>query len=155
MIPLSGFLHLSKPWSWKKDVFPKHFYLSDKLQGITSRRTYSWQSSALINSNLRLEDIFICNLKICNHYDYKRSGIILMNEWYKSNETPTWCNTVQVLFLQGHSTCFGRKRPSSVVFKTGTAATGTCVIVAGQSSHLLIRAGTECFASLQSIQFRP
>ena len=25
--------------------------------------------------------------------------------------------------------------------KTGTAATGTCVMVAGQSSHLLIRAG--------------
>ena len=24
----------------------------------------------------------------------------------ESNETPTWCNTVQVLFLQGHSTCF-------------------------------------------------
>ena len=39
-----------------------------------------------------------------------------------------------------HSTCFGRKRPSSGVFKTSTAATGTCVIVAGQSSHLLIMA---------------
>jgi len=26
---------------------------------------------------------------------------------HKSKETPTWCNTVQVLFLQGHSTCFG------------------------------------------------
>jgi len=48
---------------------------------------------------------------------------------------------VQVLFLQGHSTCFGRKRPSSGVFKTITAATGTRVIVAGKSSHLLIRAG--------------
>jgi len=59
-----------------------------------------------------------------------------------SNETPTWCNTVQVLFLQSHSTCFGRKRPSSRVFKTSTAATGTCVIVAGKSSHFLIRAGT-------------
>ena len=47
---------------------------------------------------------------------------------------------MQVLFLQGHSTCFGCKRPSSGVFKTSTAATGTCVIVAGQSSHLLIRA---------------
>ena len=56
-------------------------------------------------------------------------------------KTPTWCNTVQVLFLQGHSTCFGRKRLSSGVFKTRTAATGTCVIVAGKSSHLLIRAG--------------
>ena len=43
-----------------------------------------------------------------------------------SNETPTWCNTVQVLFLQSHSTCFVRKHPSSVVFKTSTAATGTC-----------------------------
>ena len=36
----------------------------------------------------------------------------------------------------------GGKRPSSGVFKTSTAATGTCVIVAGKSSHLLIRAGT-------------
>ena len=34
----------------------------------------------------------------------------------------------------------GGKRPSSGVFKTSTAATGTCVIVAGKSSHLLIRA---------------
>jgi len=25
------------------------------------------------------------------------------------NETPTWCNTVQVSFLQSHSTCFGRQ----------------------------------------------
>ena len=47
---------------------------------------------------------------------------------------------MQVLFLQGQTTCFGRKRPSSGVFKTSTAATGTCVIVVGQSSHLLIRA---------------
>jgi len=45
---------------------------------------------------------------------------------------------VHVLFLQSHSTCFGRKRPSSGIFKTSTAATGTCVIVAGKSSHLLI-----------------
>ena len=44
---------------------------------------------------------------------------------FKSNETPTWCNTAQVLFLQSHSTCFGRKRPSSGVLKTSTAATGT------------------------------
>ena len=48
---------------------------------------------------------------------------------------------LQVLFLQGHSTCFGRKRASSGVLKTSTAATGTCVIVVGKSSHLLIRAG--------------
>ena len=47
---------------------------------------------------------------------------------------------MQVLFLQSHSTCFGRKRPSSGVFKTSTAAIGTCVIVAGKSSHLLITA---------------
>ena len=67
---------------------------------------------------------------------------------YKSNEKPTWCNTVQVLFLQSHYTCFGRKRPWSGVFKTGTAATGTCVIVAGKSSHHLIRAGTECCIKL-------
>ena len=46
---------------------------------------------------------------------------------------------MRVLFLQGHSTCFGRKLPSSGVFKTRTAVTGTCVIVAGKSSHLLIR----------------
>ena len=30
---------------------------------------------------------------------------------FKSNKTPTWCNTVQVLFLQSHSTCFGRQAP--------------------------------------------
>ena len=48
--------------------------------------------------------------------------------------------TLQVLFLKGHFTCFGSKRPSSEVFKTSTAATGTRVIVAGQSSHLLITA---------------
>ena len=34
----------------------------------------------------------------------------------------------------------GGKRPSSGVFKTSTAAIGTCFIVAGKSSHLLIRA---------------
>ena len=33
-----------------------------------------------------------------------------------------------------------RKRPSSGVFKTSTAATGTCGIVAGKASYLLIRA---------------
>ena len=55
---------------------------------------------------------------------------------------------MQVLFLQSHSTCFGRKRPSSGVFKTGTAATGTCVIVAGKSSHLLIRAGRPAVAEM-------
>ena len=38
----------------------------------------------------------------------------------------------------------GVKRPSSGVFKTGTAATGTCVIVAGRSSHHHIRAETRC-----------
>ena len=36
-------------------------------------------------------------------------------------------------YLQSHSTCFGRKRPSSGVIKTSTAATGTCFIVAGKS----------------------
>ena len=39
------------------------------------------------------------------------------------------------------------KRPSSGVFKTSTAATGTCVSVVGQSSHLLIRAGTQCHST--------
>ena len=34
----------------------------------------------------------------------------------------------------------GVKRPSSGVFKSSTVATGTCVIVACKSSHLLIRA---------------
>jgi len=49
---------------------------------------------------------------------------------------------MQVLFLKSHSTSFGRKRPSSGVFKTSTAAIGTCVIAAGKSPHLLIRPGT-------------
>ena len=47
---------------------------------------------------------------------------------------------MEVLFLQSYSTCFGRKHPSSGAFKTSTAATGTCVIVAGKLSHFLIRA---------------
>ena len=34
----------------------------------------------------------------------------------------------------------GASAKSSGVFKTSTAATGTCVIVVGKSSHLLIRA---------------
>ena len=89
-----------------------------------------WQCSRFV-SGLRYKT----NLKVSRH-DYRDSK----SKQRKSNETPTWCNTVQVFFLQGHSTCFGRKRPSSGVFKTSTAATGTCVIVAGQSSHLLIRA---------------
>ena len=77
----------------------------------------------------------------CNN-NIKFLFVQLMHTNYKTNETPTWCNTMQVLFLQCHSKCFGRKCPSSGVFKTGTAATGTCVIVAGKSSHLLIRAGS-------------
>ena len=44
----------------------------------------------------------------------KSSHLLIRAE---SNETPNWCNTVQVLFLQSHSTCFGRKHPSSGVFK--------------------------------------
>jgi len=40
-------------------------------------------------------------------------------------------------YFCSHSTYFGRKRPSSGVIKTSTAATGTCVIVAGKSSHLI------------------
>jgi len=39
----------------------------------------------------------------------------------------------------------GVKHPSSGVFKTSTAATGTCGIVAGKSSHLLIRAVSDLF----------
>ena len=62
---------------------------------------------------------------------------------------------MQVLFLQGHSTCFVRKRPSSGVFKISTAATGTCVIVAGQSSHLLNRAGTAVPALIRSCDDLP
>jgi len=54
----------------------------------------------------------------------------------RSNETPTWCNTVQALFLQSHSTCFGRQVPIiRSIKKIGTATTGTGVIVAGRSSH--------------------
>jgi hypothetical protein len=41
-------------------------------------------------------------------------GTVLLSSWkqfLRSNETPTWYNTVQVLFLQGHSTCFGAQAP--------------------------------------------
>jgi hypothetical protein len=67
------------------------------------------------------------------------SQIVSSATYTQTLSIPSWCNIVQVLFLQSHPTCFGRKRPSSGVFKTGTATTGTCVIVAGKSSHLLIR----------------
>ena len=62
---------------------------------------------------------------------------------------------MQVLFLQGHSTCFGRKRPLSGVFKTSTAAIGTCVIVAGKSSHLLIRAAVLVLNTRDDGRLRP
>ena len=38
---------------------------------------------------------------------------------------------------------FQAQAPIIRSFKTSTAATGTCIIVVGQSSHLLIRVGTE------------
>ena len=47
---------------------------------------------------------------------------------------------MQVLFLQGHSTCFGRKRPSSGVFKTGTAPTGTCDDLPTTITHVPVAA---------------
>ena len=53
---------------------------------------------------------------------------VLSDRKEKSNETPAWCKTVQVLFLQSYFTCFEHKRPSSGVFKTSTAAIGTCVL---------------------------
>ena len=49
----------------------------------------------------------------------------------------------------------GVKRPSSGAFKTGTEAPGTCVIVAGKSSHILIRAGTAVPALIRRSQIKP
>jgi len=46
----------------------------------------------------------------------------------------------------------GVKRPSSGVLKTGTVATGTCVMVAGRSSHHHIRDET-LFRPLYKIKF--
>ena len=48
----------------------------------------------------------------------------------------------------------GVKRPSSGVFKTSTAATGTCVIVAGKSSHLLIRALIRRYYDVRKHKFK-
>ena len=47
----------------------------------------------------------------------RQVNLFTVRLYWNSNETPTWRNTVQVLFLQSHSTCFGRKRPSSGVLK--------------------------------------
>jgi hypothetical protein len=106
------------------------------------RKTYYiqlWtQHTKTLNSRtfIKCREFFFCYLlDYCLH---KRENWFCLTTLYISNETPTWCNTVQVSFLQDHSTCFGRKRPSSGVFKTSTAATGTCVIVVGQSSELLL-----------------
>ena len=50
---------------------------------------------------------------------------------------------MQVLFLQSHSTCFGRQAPIiRSIKKTGTVAPGTGVIVPGRSSHHHIRGET-------------
>ena len=49
----------------------------------------------------------------------------------------------------------GVKRPSSGVFKTSTAATGTCAIVAGKSSHLLIRAAVLVLNTPDDGRLRP
>ena len=57
---------------------------------------------------------------------------------------------MQVLFLQ--SLYMFRAQG---VFKTSTAATGTCVIAAGKSSHLLIRAGTAVLNTPDDGRLRP
>ena len=44
---------------------------------------------------------YTCSLQLTNSRD-------VIN---RSNKTPTWCNTVQFLFLQSHSTCFGCQAP--------------------------------------------
>ena len=45
----------------------------------------------------------------------------------KTNETPTSCNTVQVLFLQGHSTCFGpNKEMWWLTCNDNTCTSGRC-----------------------------
>ena len=69
----------------------------------------------LINLPLSCADFLdVYNLKLV---ESNWLVICLKRDCFKSNETPTWCNTVQVLFLQSHSTCFGRKRPSSGVIR--------------------------------------
>ena len=45
------------------------------------------------------------------HYAWHVSNQSVQHEGIQSNKTPTWCNTVQVLFLQSHSACFGRQAP--------------------------------------------
>jgi hypothetical protein len=40
-----------------------------------------------------------------------KNGTHAMEFTVRSNKTPTWCSTVQVLFLQSHSTCFGHQAP--------------------------------------------
>ena len=114
----------------KKNCAPNWLYLQDYLitHNLTSKIFKHEKESFWFRKFGTVTPLYI---KVHVHCNLLR---------YKSNETPASCNTVQVLFLQSYSTCFGRKRPPSGVFKTSTAATGTCFIVAGQSSHLLIRA---------------
>ena len=69
-----------------------------------------------VSASLALSDSFLAGTEyqtqVCGPVSitlYITSLILLLcfrASYYKSNKTPTWCNTVQVLFLQSHSTCF-------------------------------------------------
>jgi hypothetical protein len=83
--------------------------ISQTMVPITTwKLTFIWVMQSLRRTTQWIQSLSILNIK---RQMQQRDKID------KSNETPTWCNTVQVIFLQSHSTCFGRKRPSSGVFK--------------------------------------
>ena len=82
------------------------------MSGIINRDIYSW---SCLNIMFWVFKCF-CNWSLyptentnCLSYiNCINCNIPLSN---KSNKTPTWCDTVQVSFLQSHSTCFGRQAP--------------------------------------------
>ena len=58
------------------------------------------------NSKLYTTELWHVTRSVLRSYKYQ-----VQPQTFKSNKTPTWCDTVQVLFLQSHCTCFGRQAP--------------------------------------------
>ena len=125
-------------------------------------------ASAFVKKKNRLRLFLVythyrCKCVLCTHYRYKcvlcthyRYKCVLSRHYRCKNVLPIhyrreYKARISQIKHQLDATlcrfCFcrvtlhvsGVKRPSSGVFKTGTAATGTCVMVAGRSSHHHIR----------------
>ena len=77
---------------------------------------------------------------------------------YRLNKTPSWCYTVQVLFLQTHSTWFGRQAPiirSILKLARRSLVRVFCKIYNILTFTCWLRWETRSIPSQTRIQFRP